>query len=145
MSIVNPTCPSDCTYTLQIVDADICNPDLAFGQINTIYLAARNATDFTDWTDQTEWDARLSNTGSDAEDIRYLFGIGEKPAAESAEYKISKGRTIYGKRTHTITFEVEDTGVNNYNFIRYLQCNGFYKFGIRMTNGYTEETTVLKT
>jgi len=127
MSVTIPTCPTDCTYTLPVVEADICNPDVDFGQIDTIYLAARNAADFTDWTSQTEWNTRLSNNGSGADDIRYLFGIGDKPEPEQAEFDISKDRTIYGKKTHTINFKIEETSLVNYTFMRNLECNGVYK------------------
>lgn len=127
MSIVNPTCPTDCNYTLPEVEADICNPDVDFGQVDTIYLAARNASDLTDWTSQAEWNTRLSNNGSGADDIRFLYGKGDKPADEQAEFEISRERMIYGKKTFTINFGVEETSSVNYTFMRNLECNGNYK------------------
>ena len=42
------------------VKADICAPDLNFGEVDKIYLG-NQGNPFLDWTDLAEWTARLDN------------------------------------------------------------------------------------
>lgn len=127
MSTYNPTCPDDCSSLLNEVTFNECAPAVSFGQIDYVYLARREAASFVDWTSLTEWTARVSNDSVDPDAIRELRVIGSKDAPDRTPIEISGGRKVHPPATHTITFAIDEVNEDNYDFLRTLECNGYYK------------------
>lgn len=127
MSTIIPTCPTDCSSLLPVLSFDLCAPDIDYGQIRKIYLTTVAAGGLTDWTDLSEWNSRLSNSTTNADDIRYLHVIGNKDVPEYQEIDISLGRKVYSPKIHKVMFRVDETGEDNYEFMRSaVECNGTY-------------------
>ena len=127
--MANITCPEDCTSSLPNITADLCNPDINFGQIDKIYMC-QTGNPFDDvsapWTDKANWDARIDNAGTLAGDIHYLHVLGEKPAPETNKVEISLRRKVQSPKKHSINFKVDETGDLNYEFLRKLECGGVF-------------------
>jgi hypothetical protein len=112
-----------CSTVLPVASADLCSPNVNFGQISQLYFT-RLGDGLTLSTDDTEWAGRLDNasTGTtalpeapDKADIRQLFGIDSLSAPERPEAEISRGRKAYSDPEFTLTFNVDDTGDINWN------------------------------
>jgi len=127
MSIYNPTCPDSCSDSVPAVLFDYCAPDVNYGQIDKLYVAAYNAASFADWTSLSEWLSRIDNTSVDIDAIRELSVMGSKPAPTRDAIEISGDRKIYSPATHTIDVKVDETNEENYEFLRTLECNSYYK------------------
>lgn len=128
MSVNNPTCPTGCSSILPIVNFDLCDPKVSFGEIEMVMMAAGDADSFTDWTDLSEWTARIDGTDiSDPNKIRQMYVIADLPAAAADEIVISKGRKVYSPATHTINVDIDDLSDENYEFARTTSCNVQFK------------------
>ena len=127
-------CPDDCSSVAPEVAFSECSPDVNEARIDKVYLT-NVGQGLADWGDINEWTSRLSNTGSAIDDIRTLFGIGAKAAPESTEIKISLGRTIYGKKKHTITFKIDETNPTNHAMLRQLECGGTFLIWYETSGG----------
>ena len=128
MSVRNPDCPTGCNSILPQASSDLCNPTIVFGEIEKIYIAAGDVDPFTDWTDVTEWEARLSDIDVvDQNKIRTLVVIGDHAAAQSDEITISLGRKVHTPATYTINFDIDDISDLNYEFSRTTSCNTQYR------------------
>ena len=117
-----------CSTVLPTVHADLCDPQAYYGEISDL-MFTRLGDGMTDWTSPTEWTTRLSNTtalpASPAlAPIRRLFGIGGFGAPEQPKVKISRKRDLYGTRTFTMTFKVDDTGDTNWAFLSSIPPGG---------------------
>lgn len=121
-----------CTTVLPVVKADLCDPDVHFGEISML-MFTRNGDGLTDWTNDTEWGTRMSNTttGSTAlptspslASIRQLFGIGSLAAPERTEIRLPRKTKTYTTPKYTMTFRVTDTGTENMAFVRSLPVGG---------------------
>lgn len=124
MSIVNPSCPTGCSSILPVVNFDLCDPNVSFGEIETIYMGAGDAAAFTDWTDLSEWTARIDNLDTvDPDKLREFHVMADLPAATADEIVISKGRKVYSPATHTINVDIDDLTQENYEFARTTSCN----------------------
>lgn len=124
MSIVNPTCPSGCAFTLPIVDFDECSPHLSFGEIEHIYVGAGDTPAFGDWTQLAQWTARIDNDDAvDTTKLRKLDVLGDLPAATKDTITISLGRTIVTPATWTINVEIDDISPDTWEFMRGTGCN----------------------
>ena len=124
MSIINPTCPTGCSDFLPVVDFDLCDPKVSFGEIEQIMVASGAAAPFTDWEDLSEWTARISETDvADIDTIRQMYVIADLPAATADEIIISKGRKVYSPATHVINVDIDDLSDENYEFARATSCN----------------------
>lgn len=123
----NPTCPTGCGGILPQMEFDYCNPVLAYGQIDHVFLMAYNGECFSDWTSLTEWLARLSNTSADVNAIRFLHVIGDKPLPEREETEISLGRKVKSPASNVINIDIDDVSDLNYEFMRVSQCNTIFK------------------
>jgi len=118
-----------CVVTLPSANADVCAPNAHFGRIDAI-LFTRWGDSLTDWTDDTEWDTRISNTTAlpspgTLAPIRYLFGIGELPLPETSEQEISLSRVVTNDPVHTLTFNCDDTGDTNAAMLASLQNKNY--------------------
>jgi hypothetical protein len=123
MSVLTlPSCPDDCTG-LPLVDFDVCAPEIHYGEVSKIYIAAADADPFTNIELLPEWTARLSETSVDPDAIRPLTVLGDLPVAEQSELTISGDRTVVGYKQFVLNFEVDETNGVNYNFMLTAECN----------------------
>lgn len=126
--MANPNCPENCLTDLPLITVDTCNPVIVKSGINILCFAKKTANPFNDWTSPSEWSSRLSNSSSDDNAVRFLFGTGSMPAGTKQEitYQVNKKR-VTGK-TRTLTFTVEEANATIHNAIRILECGGEYRF-----------------
>jgi hypothetical protein len=115
-------CSTSCTDALPEVEFDLCNPDVHFGQISDVFIT-NIGNPLIDETDPTEWTNRLGLLQSNPAKIIQLYGIGSKPAAESNEIEISKGRKVTGNKNHTVNFKIDEVSDKNYEMMRKFECN----------------------
>lgn len=133
----NPTCPDNCDFALPTVLFDDCAPVVIYSEIRRIFMAKKAAAAFTDWTDATEWLARMSQSSTTGDDyIRALTVIGDKPAASDVSKDISNGRKIVIGKDHTVNFTIDDVSDANYNFMRGMECGGEFRFWYESAGGY---------
>jgi hypothetical protein len=118
-----PTCPTSCAGSLPAVDFDDCAPELHWGEVSKLYIAAVTAADFTNVELLAEWTTRLSETLTGADTIRELTVLGDLPAPEQTEQAISGDRTAVGFKTFTLPFDIDETNDINYNFLLTYECN----------------------
>jgi hypothetical protein len=136
MSVLQlPVCPSDCAGSLEAVSFNECAPEVHYGEVSKVYVARADSADFTNVDIITEWTARLDDTGSDANDIRTLIGIGEIPVPEKTELTLSGDRIIYPPKKFTMLFEVDETNDTNYEFLQASECNLKFKFWYETSDG----------
>ena len=128
-----PTCPTDCTGSVQAVSFNECAPETHWGEISKVYLAPADLADFADVTSLAEWTGKLADTGDDK--IRTLIGIGEKPEPEQTEVPISGDRVVTGYKKFVVNFEVDETNETNYNFLAMSECGGKYKIWYETSDG----------
>lgn len=108
-----------CTTVLPIAHADLCDPQAFYGEISML-MFTRLGDSLVDWSSAVEWGTRLDQAtalpapGTDAP-IRQLFGIGSLSSPDRPSIKLSRNRTLYGVPSFTMTFEVDDTGDDNWN------------------------------
>ena len=128
MSVNNPTCPAACDSFLEEVDFDFCNPDLYFGEVDHLYVMAQAGANLANWELLAVWNARLAlDATADVDGILDLHVIGDYPPAEAEDIVISLNRTITTPATHIINFEIDDVSDDNYEFMRWLECNTLMK------------------
>ena len=124
MSVNNPTCPTGCDSYLAAVDFNYCDPEVHFGEIDHIYLKARDGSDLLDWQSLAVWNARLAlDPLTDNDAIIDLVVVADQPPAETEEIEISLGRKIQSPSSFIINFEIDDVSDLNYELMRWLECN----------------------
>lgn len=124
MSLNNPTCPTDCDSYLVDVAFDYCTPNVLFGEIDHLYLKARDGSDLLDWESLAVWnDRKALDPTSDHDAIIDLHVIADLPPAEVEKIDISLGRKIQSPATFVINFEIDDVSDDNYELMRWLECN----------------------
>jgi hypothetical protein len=117
-----PLCPTGCTSNLPGWSFSDCSPEINNGEIAKIYFTTVG-NPLSDWTNELEWDSRLDNTATGASKIRVLTVVGELPAVGDNEKDISGGRKVEGVKDFLLNFEVDETGIDNYNALRAMECN----------------------
>ena len=117
MSVIIPTCPTDCTGALPAIDTSVCGPGTMWGQVDYIYLAPGD-TELTDWSDLSEWTTKLGDNT-----IVKFPVIGSKDAPEYQEVERSGQRYAYGPKKHKLMFRIDEVNTTNYEFMRYIECN----------------------
>ena len=128
MSVNNPTCPTGCDSYLIDVDFDYCDPNIEFGEIDHIYVMAQTGSNLLDWTSLPVWNARKAlDPTADTDAIIDLVVMGDLPPAETDEIEISLGRKIQSPSSFTINFDIDDVSDDNYDFMRWLECNTIFK------------------
>lgn len=127
MSVQNPICPEGCDFQLPSLSFDFCSPEVSFGEITHIYLAAGDAAPFTDVESLQEWTARVSDNSVDANAIRDLAVVADLPAASAEEIVISLNRKIFSPAEHVINVEIDDVSPETYEFARSTSCNTGYR------------------
>src|SRR4026209_1209738 len=116
-----PTCATDCTMDLPVLDFSECAPEINLSQINKVYMSKRDQP-FTDWEDPAEWASRVSNTSLADDAIREFTVIGDKPLPEVQEQEISNQRISVLGRNHSINFAIDETNATNHAAMIQLQC-----------------------
>ncbi len=133
--LILPTCPDDCTG-LPAVSFDVCAPELHYGEVAKLYIAAADADDFTNVEDLAEWTTRLDDSATlTGDEIRELIVIGELAEPEQTEITISGDRTAVGFKQFSLAFEVDETNDTNYNFLLTLECNMKMKMWYETADG----------
>ena len=133
--LLNPTCPSDCS-TLPAVAFDTCAPELHWGEVTKLYVAAADADDFANVEDVTEWNTRLDQSAvATGDEIRELTVIAELPEPEQTETPVSGDRTAVGFKNFTLNFDIDETNDTNYNFLLTLECNLSFKIWYETSDG----------
>lgn len=124
MSQENPTCPTDCGSFLPEVDFNYCDPNIEFGEIDKVYIMARDGGAFLDWESLSEWTARLAlDPLTEINAIVELHVIGDQPVPESDEIIISLDRKIQTPKTFMLNVEIDDVSDANYQLMRFFECN----------------------
>lgn len=119
------TCPTGCQNDVPAVSFDECNPIVDFSEVDKVYLCAIN-NPLADWTDATEWAARIDNSGVAANDIRELWVSGELPEPERTSTEIDNERDVWSPMKFTMPVVIYELNLTNYDFVRQLQCGGEY-------------------
>jgi hypothetical protein len=135
MAITSITCPVDCdTLVLPPVSFDDCEPQVKLSEFAYAYLALKDAAEFDDASQPTEWANRLSADstipeGSDAQVvdlIRQLNIVGDMPAPSATEKDISGGRKIVTRTDRTVNLDIDEATALNYELTRSTEC-GYFK------------------
>lgn len=117
---------------MPVVKADLCDPDVHFGEINQLYFT-RYGDGLTDWTDDAEWAGRLDNaaTGITAlptppakAKIRTLYGLGSIAAPERTELRLPRRTKTFTTPKYSMVFRVTDTGDENMDAFAALPVGG---------------------
>lgn len=132
---LNPTCPTNCVFVLPVNTFDFCRSDIHTGEIEILYMAAPDAECFTDVSNLAEWTTRLSATSLDPDAIRRFRVIGNMPAGTSSPVPISLGQTYYPEKERTMSIMLEDNSQENYDFMRYLECQFTVKIWAQTAGG----------
>jgi hypothetical protein len=128
MSVNNcPVCPSGCSAILPDLDFNFCSPENAFGEITHIFVAAYDASCFSDEALLGEWLGRLDNSGGDIESIRYMHVKATKPVGSFDTIETSLGRKVKSPGSYTLNIEIDDVSPLNHEFMRLTQCNTTFK------------------
>lgn len=128
-------CQDDCEFDIPAVSFADCNPQVNLSQIAKIYTSQPDASPFTDWTVITEWSTRVSDTANDADSIRALVVIADKPKPETQSRKISGNRTVVTDKNHVINFDIDETNAINHEFVRGGKCIKKVKFWYETIGG----------
>lgn len=121
-----------CTTVMPVVHADLCDPQVHFGEISML-LFTRQGDGLTDWTSASEWNGRIDNaaTGVTAlptppslAKIRQLFGLGSLAAPERTEIRLPRRTKTFTTPKYTMSFRVTDTGNDNMAFVKDLPVGG---------------------
>lgn len=124
------TCPDSCTDQIATMEFNDCAPDWNEGGIPEIYLTNIGypliATEGDDIGIRAEFLSRISNTSLNANAIRKLTTLGDKPAPTKTEINMSKNRKIVTGKEHVVNFVIDETSLTNYNFLRTLECGLTY-------------------
>lgn len=132
-----PLCPADCTTILPPVKFSKCAPKFALSEIRRVFIANEGAAPFTDWADAAEWTTRLSESdAADADSIRPLTVIGDKPAPTNIPKELSNGRTMSLGKNHLLNITIDDISDENYAFMQVSECGGKYRAWYETEGGY---------
>ena len=123
-------CSDSCSDELGVLDFNDCNPNWNEGGIELIILAnvgyplLSSEGDYAAIT--AELIARMSNTSAAANAIRFLTVKADKPAPTKNEIEMSKQRKIVTSKDHMLNIIIDETGPDNYDFLRKSECQGQY-------------------
>ncbi|GAB4486556.1 MAG: hypothetical protein OHK0019_00420 [Saprospiraceae bacterium] len=118
-----------CSTVMPVLSAaDLCAQGTHFGEISAIRFT-RWGDDLTDWTDDTEWNTRLSNSTALATPptlaaIRTLYCIGSVAAPERTEIRLPRRTKQYTAPKYSVQLRVYDTSDANMDAFRALPVGG---------------------
>jgi len=115
-------CPTGCDSVLPFASVDLCSPEIHFGEIQRIFFT-NPGQPLINVADRLEWLARLSNTSTDDDAIRFIYVSGDLAEPEKQETIISLDRKKYSPGEYTLNFDLQETNDINYNLLRTLHCN----------------------
>ncbi len=138
----NELCGTDCsTVALPALSDPTCTTeqDLNFGGISKVLFT--NGAPLVEWTTtmtacddpvavQAAFDARISNAGTDIEQIQLVGGFGSLEEALGDKVILSgfEGlnceQSIYKPKTYTLNFTISKTNCTNYEWSRAMSCVG---------------------
>lgn len=136
-----PPCPTTCSGSLAEVSFNECAPEWHYGEVSKIYIAESdfesvdNAGNpgFSNVASLAEWNDNLSDTEDSS--IRTLIVLGDLPEAETTEIPASGDRIAIGFKTFNLNFEIDETNVENYNFLMMSECGGKYLIWFETSDG----------
>lgn len=120
-----PVCTGE---DLAPVNFDFCNPDVKLSEIRRLFLALPQSAEFSDWTNASAWNDRLSQDSNDQHAIRTITCIGDKPVPQSTRKDISNDRKKITSKIHTLIITIDEVSDANHAFIvalkkgRLLRC-----------------------
>jgi hypothetical protein len=139
MSVIHlPVCPTTCAGTLGSINFDDCAPEVHFGEIARLYLAALDETPFANqanFDSPVYWATKLSETAITAGAIREFTVIGEMPEPGQTDIPISGDRIVQGFKMFVLNLEIDETNETNYNFLLLSECGGKYKAWFETADG----------
>lgn len=132
-----PLCPADCTPELPAMSFATCPADVEAlqGEISYVYLTAEG-NPLSDYSDLEG--ARVSNSSTDADVIRKLTVMGDKPAPEAVYLELSLNRRKLLRKTRTLNIVIDDVNDTNHEALRLLECGSddLYLMWYEDSNGY---------
>lgn len=136
MSLI-PNCPVDCAAELPAWSFATCVADVEAlgGEISYIYLSAVGEP-LSAYSDLEG--ARVSNSSTDADAIRKLTVIGDKPAPDPVYLLLSLNRRKLLRKTRTLNIIIDDVNDTNHEALRALECGSddLYLMWYEDSNGY---------
>lgn len=115
-------CPVGCESTTLGSNFNDCTMTISWGEIQGIAVASNDFAGFTDITDTAEWAANIAS-----DDIEVLTVKGTMGEPEREEYQAPKGKTIYGRPSFDVPFEIWDLTDENWEMMRKTYCNSSFK------------------
>ena len=113
----------NCDGPLAPVEFNDCNPEILLSEIRRIFVAPANAENFTDWTDEAEWLARLSDVSVSGNDyIRTLVVRGNKAAPAGVDKLLTNNRRLKITKNHTLSFIIDEANETNHEFVRQVEA-----------------------
>lgn len=131
-SVGTPVCTDE---TLPSTDFDFCDPEVKSSEIQRIFVRKVSSTNFADWTQAEEWNERVSETSTDADAIRALTVIGDKPLPTTTSITISGGRKFNTVKEHIINFEIDEVTATNHEFTQAIGNGKRYKVNYETAGG----------
>lgn len=117
-------CPTGCDdFIVPAVNFSDCDPEVFFGEIEKIYVAAVDVTPLTNWWDAAEWATLIDNDALTGDEIRELTVSADLPAGEFDITEISNRRKVSSPNTFNLAVTIDDNSDLNYEFMRWTECN----------------------
>ncbi len=136
MSLI-PLCPADCTPELPAVAFATCPADVEAlqGEISYIYLTAEGYP-LSAYSDLEG--VRVDNSGTNADVIRKITVMGDKPAPEAVYLELSLNRRKLLRKNRTLNIVIDDVNDTNHEALRLLECGSddLYLMWYEDSNGY---------
>lgn len=120
---IDPICPEGCSSLMPDFNFSDCAPNIIFGEIEKIYVASLDADPFTDYSDASEWVARIVNTNGTEESVREITVAADLPMPTYDEIEISNRRKVMSTKTFELAVTIDDNTEENYEAARWTQCN----------------------
>lgn len=132
-----PTCPSDCSSNLPVVQFNDCAPEINNGEIAYVYFTSdEDGNGLADASSVAEWDSRMSQATAGSDQIRTLRVIGEFPPVADNEKEISGGRIVDGPKDFAIQGDIDETNAVMHSALRSIECNsGSYRIWFETRDG----------
>lgn len=132
---VKTVCQDDCEAMLPVVDYKSCKPQLNLSEIRRIFIGKATAKPFEDWKLPAEWMQRVSESKDEADTLRPLTVIADKPAPDETIVDVSDGRKVTLKKTMTVNYTSDDTNQTNYEFFTAIECGGQFRIWLETKGG----------
>lgn len=118
------------------VDFDHCEPEVKLSEIQRIFIGKVGGAPFTDYSNASEWDERISETDTGINAIRVLTVIGDKPVPTTTKKDISGGRKIITRKDHLINATVDEVTEANHAFLQDVESGKRFKMWYETAGGF---------